>query len=129
MHFTVIFEGDPGDNWAYGLSFLPSPIWLKQGSGEPDFHLTSEVSQPAESTLNYLRILPTTPDLEPGAVQALLDHELGLAEAVHTTGRAVIVTHDGGHATSEDLQTLADDLRQHEIQVSIFENHSEDHQS
>ncbi len=128
MHFTVIFEGEGGENWAYGLAFLPSPVWLKQGSGD----VTLNDGLPHGDALgipgNYLKVIePLTPTLQPGSVQQLLDHEPGLATAIRTQHRAVIVTHDGGHASDQDLNVLTRDLESHGLNVTTFRNDSDSH--
>ena len=128
MYFTVIFEGQVDDNWAYGLSFLPSPVWLKQGSGDVTLNDGLPHGDALGTPANCLKVIePVSPHLEPGSVQQLLDHEPGLATAIRAQHRAVIVTHDGGHASEQDLDVLTRDLKSHGFTVTTFRNNSDDH--
>ncbi len=128
MHFTVIFEGEVDDNWAYGLSLLPSPVWLKQGSGDVNLNEGLPHGDALGAPANYLKVIePVSPTLQPGSAQQLLDHEPGLATAIRAQHRAVIVTHDGGHASEQDLSVLTRDLESHGLDVAIFRNHSDSH--
>lgn len=95
MYFTVIFEGEVDDNWAYGLSFLPSPVWLKQGSGDVTLSDGLPHGDALGTPANYLKVIePVSRSLQSGSVQQLFDHEPGLATAIRAQHRAVIVTHD-----------------------------------
>ena len=128
MHFTVICEGEVDDNWAYGLSFLPSPVWLKQGSGDVSLNDGLPHGDALGTPANYLKVIePVSPTLQPGSVQQLLDHEPGLATAIRAQHRAVIVTHDGGHAAEQDLNVLTRDLESHGLNVTTFRNDSDNH--
>ena len=60
-------------------------------------------------------------------MQQLLDHEPGLATAIRSQHRAVIVTHDGGHASEQDLNVLLSDLESHGLNVTTFRNDSDNH--
>ena len=112
MHFTVIFESNEGRNWPYGLSFLPAPVWLRQGAG-------------GVSGDNYLRVIsPRGPRLQQGAVQELFDHQPGLQEASQQRRSVIVVTHNGGHAQLEDLTELIKDLESHDFKVTTCTNHS-----
>lgn len=127
MHFTVIIEGRGDENWSYGLVLAPSAIWLKQGSGDPSLSDGLPHGDALGTPANCLKVIePLSPHLEPGSVQQLLDHEPGLALAIRERNRAVIVTHNGGLASEQDLEVLNRDLESHGLDVAIFRNHSDD---
>ena len=128
MYFTVIFEGQGDEHWAYGLSFLPSPVWLKQGSGDVSLNDGLPHGDALGTPANYLKVIePVSRSLQSGSVQQLFDHEPGLATAIRAQHRAVIVTHDGGHASEQDLDVLTRDLESHGLNVTTFRNHSDNH--
>jgi hypothetical protein len=51
-------------------------------------------------------------------------HHAAITSAQH---RAVIVTHDGGHASEQDLNVLTHDLESHGLNVTTFRNDSDNH--
>ena len=66
MYFTVIFEGEVDDNWAYGLSFLPSPVWLKQGSGDVTLNDGLPHGDALGTPANFLKVIePLTSNFQP----------------------------------------------------------------
>jgi len=63
----------------------------------------------------------------PDQCNSYSDHEPGLATAIRAQHRAVIVTHDGGHASEQDLNVWNRDLGSHGLHITTFRNDSDDH--
>lgn len=101
MKFTVVFGSHESYDFSYGLVFVPSPCWVK-----------------AEEVLVNLN--PESPHYQLGSVRKLLEKE-GASAAALATGprRCVVVSHDLGHGSQEDLERLETDLQQEGFTVTM----------
>lgn len=96
MKFTVTFTTQdtpgPGESCdlSYGLVFIPSPCWIR-GEGEV-----------------LVKLNPESPLYQLGSVCILLQKEK-IIKRINCTG-ALILIHNIGHGTQEDLNLLEKDL-------------------
>ena len=101
MHFTVVFSSQESVDLAYGLVFIPAPVWVLGGQ-------------------KLLNLNPRNPRYQRGSVRRLLAQEDALPRLLADTRYSVIVVHPSGHGTDEDLRTLEADLRQEGFSVHKF---------
>jgi len=102
MHFTVLLRSDMSreHNFSFGLVFVPCPVWVR-GNEQllvPD---------------------PSTPQYQLGSLGKLLGHE-ELGAKLEGARSAVVVIHDGGLGTSDDLTALVEDLEKEGFSAQVF---------
>lgn len=101
MKFTVVFGSHESYDLSYGLVFIPSPCWVKAG----------EV---------LVNLNPESPHYQLGSVRKLLEKEEASAALATGPRRCVVVIHDVGNGSSEDLDRLEMDLRQQGFTVTTY---------
>ena len=107
MHFTVLLGSDRSreHNFSFGLVFLSCPVWVR---GDERLLVPD----------------PSTPQYQLGSLGKLLEHE-GLGAKLEGARSAVVVIHDGGHGTSDDLTALVEDLEKEGFPAQVFGTPSE----
>ena len=91
MKFTLVFDTPEHMDASYGLVFIPSPQWVR---GEREVALNPTATN--------------TPHYVPGLLRTLLDTE----EFERAGQRVVVVVHEVGNGSPDDLKTLLQDLRE-----------------
>jgi hypothetical protein len=101
MHFTVVLraEQDEATNFAYGLVFIPCPVWVR-GSDE------------------VLNLNPKVPKYRKGGVRRLLETE-GLSTKLKGNRQATVIIHASGHGGKADILALIDDLINERFSVCV----------
>ena len=108
MKFTVILPSHESCDFAYGLVFVPCPIWI-------------------QGTREILNLNPESPHYQKGGVRRLIEKE-NIALSKNTQGilKCIVVTHaNEGHGSEDDLNTLKDDLRDEGFAVEVVSLSSE----
>lgn len=91
MHFTVVFDSHEPHDLSYGLAFKPCAVWIE---GE------REIATPLREYRGY----------KPGYLTTLLKKEQ-IEQRLATDSRAaILVVHEDGHGSDDDLRSLRDDL-------------------
>jgi hypothetical protein len=101
VHFTFVFNSHESIDLAYGMVFIPGPVWV---AGE-DW---------------LLNLSPDGPRYRTGSVRRLLAKEDIITRLHAGTRDSIIVVHPSGHGIDEDLRTLETDLRQEGFNVRTF---------
>ena len=91
MQFTFVFESKVGQNLSYLLCFIPCPVWKKGNKDIINPH-------------------PEFPHFKVGDIKSLLEKE-NLSDIKN----AVLVIHESGHATKDDLLNIHIELEQLKI--------------
>ncbi len=86
MRFTLVLDRKSEQGSSYELIFEPCPVW----------------SRGKEMVLN---LNPHNPHLQKGCVKRLFE-----VDSITDAGSAIVVVHDVGHGSAEDLDVLVDDL-------------------
>lgn len=88
MKFTIIFKSEEDSDYSYGLCFTPCPVWTKGDEWILNLH-------------------PQNPQYKLGDVKDLIQKE-ALVEKIKK--ECLIIVHDIGYGTFDDLKTLQQDL-------------------
>ncbi|WP_026884939.1 hypothetical protein [Clostridium akagii] len=98
MKFTVVFSSYESTEYSYGLVFAPCPIWIK---GEEEI----------------INLNPGFPNYKLGGVKKLIDVE-NLNSKLYERN-CLVVIHETGHGSNDDLINLVKDLRNEKFKVRI----------
>ena len=101
MHFTVHLRSKQTyqDDFSYGLVFIPCPVWVK-------------------GRRQVLNLNPERPDLRPGAIERLIQHEC-IGDKLVGEKQAIVLVHPLGHGSMADLVTLQRDLLQQGFKTTV----------
>jgi len=104
MHFEITFRNteELDTHHSYGLVFIPSAVWVK-------------------GKHQLINLNTKGPAYELGGVKRLLEKE-GLDHVSSNGAEAVVVINHIGHGSSDDLETLKDDLRANGFRVTVYGN-------
>lgn len=100
MHFTVIFRSHESVDLSFSLVFTPVPVWMDGDREVVNLHRDN-------------------PAYERGDLELLLSREGVMAKLAVGSKDVVLVVHDTGHGTQQDLLNLHADLAQAGFAVGI----------
>ena len=105
MHFSIILnkQSNSEQNLAYGLVFIPAPVFVKGNKKLMNIHPT------------------TTPKYKIGSIRNLLEKE-NLDFQLNENNEAVIAVRDIGHGTERDLNYLKYDLEANGFNIKVYRN-------
>ena len=95
MQFTFVFESFEGTNLSYLLCFIPCPVW-KKGDRE------------------FINLHSDNPNLKLGDLKALID-----IEEINMTKKLVVVIHNSGHGSQNDLTIILNELEKLDLKYSL----------
>lgn len=101
MHFSVHFQNREDRDFSYGLAFDPAPQWYRGGD---------LVCRANARGRRYTY----------GAVERLLDSEVLHYHGLELKRTVVVLVHEYGPGTSEDLLMLQEDLQDEGFDVQTF---------
>ena len=97
MQFTFVFESKEGNNLSYLLCFMPCPVW-KKGDHE------------------LINLHPNYPHFRIGDIKTLLENE-----KIFINKEVIIVVHDSGHGSKDDLENIIKELTELSIKYKLIE--------
>ena len=103
MHFSIILnrKNKSEQNLAYGLIFVPCPVFVKGYKKLKNIHPTY------------------TPNYQLGSIKNLLEKE-NLDFPLNENNEAVIAVRDIGHGTEKDLRHLKYDLEANGFNTKVY---------
>ena len=100
MKFTIIFPSHESCDFAYGLVFIPCPMWV-------------------QGNRHIINLNRDRPNYELGSVKRLIEHEEILPWNDEDSAKCVIIVHHTGHASEKCLATLKSDLRNEGFDIDV----------
>ncbi len=100
MKFTVVFHTHEACDLSYGLVFIPCPVWIR---GETEI----------------INLHPEDPAYRLGDVLRLLEQENIESSLREGRKECLLVVHETGYGTREDLETLRTDLERAGFTVAV----------
>jgi hypothetical protein len=100
VKFTVVFDTQEAYDLSYGLVFIPCPVWIR---GQQE----------------VINLNPEDPAYRPGSVQRLLEQENIESFLLEGRRECLLVVHDTGYGSQQDLETLRTDLEDVGYSVAV----------
>lgn len=102
MKFTIIFNSHESYDFSYGLVFIPCPVFI-QGKKQI-INLNSE-----------------SPEYKIGSIKRLIDLEKINEKLSQKNKKSLIIIHQEGQGTQQDLENLKKDLEQEGFIIKLIE--------